>query len=79
MTIQLDAKESWHFPDTYEDVQRTKQLFLIVQAAVMPTKVLPAPQGSTIMPDRARLVIRNISHLQTSISQSNALPISEHF
>lgn len=40
---------------TYDEVQRTSTLFLIVQAAVIPTRVLPAPQGSTIIPDRARL------------------------
>ncbi len=40
---------------TYEEVQRTRHDFLIVQAAVIPTSVLPAPQGSTMIPDRARL------------------------
>ena len=40
---------------TYEEVHKTRQDFLIVQAAVMPTSVLPAPQGKTIIPDRARL------------------------
>ena len=40
---------------TYEEVQRTRQDFLIVHAAVMPTSVLPAPQGRTMMPERARL------------------------
>ena len=40
---------------TYEEVQSTRQDFLIVQAAVMPTRVLPAPHGNTIMPERARL------------------------
>jgi hypothetical protein len=29
-------------------------LFLIVHAAVIPTSVFPAPQGSTMIPDRAR-------------------------
>ena len=37
------------------EVHRTIQDFRIVHAAVIPTKVLPAPQGSTIIPDRARL------------------------
>lgn len=41
--------------EAYEDVQRHKHDFLIVHAAVIPTSVLPAPQGSTIIPDRARL------------------------
>ena len=40
---------------TYEEVQSTRHDFLIVQAAVMPTSVFPAPQGNTIIPDRARL------------------------
>lgn len=38
-----------------DDVQSTRHDFLIVQAAVMPTKVFPAPHGSTMIPDRARL------------------------
>jgi hypothetical protein len=29
------------------------QDFLMVQAAVMPVKVLPAPHGKTMIPDRA--------------------------
>lgn len=41
----------------YEDVHRTKQDFLIVHAAVIPTSVFPAPQGSTMIPDRARLYV----------------------
>ena len=36
------------------DVQRTMQRFLTVVHAVTPTKVLPAPHGRTITPDRAR-------------------------
>lgn len=40
--------------DTLE-VHKTRTDFLIVQAAVMPTSVLPAPQGRTMMPERARL------------------------
>ena len=40
---------------THEEVQSTRHDFLIVQAAVIPTSVLPAPQGNTIIPDRARL------------------------
>ena len=34
-------------------VQSTKTLFLTVHAAVTPTNVFPAPQGSTIIPLRA--------------------------
>jgi len=47
----VDSDKLW----TYEEVQSTRHDFLIVQAAVMPTSVLPAPQGNTIMPERARL------------------------
>lgn len=44
----------------HEDVQRTRHDFLIVHAAVIPTSVLPAPQGRTIIPDRARLHTRKL-------------------
>jgi hypothetical protein len=40
---------------TYDDVQSTRHDFLIVQAAVIPTRVLPAPHGNTMIPERARL------------------------
>lgn len=40
---------------THPEVARTSVLFLIVHAAVIPTSVLPAPQGNTMMPERARL------------------------
>ena len=36
-------------------MHNTRQDFLIVQAAVIPTSVLPAPQGRTMIPERARL------------------------
>jgi hypothetical protein len=39
----------------YVDVQSTMVGFLMVQQAVMPTNVLPAPHGNTMIPDRARL------------------------
>ena len=38
-----------------DEVHRTMHDLRIVVAAVMPTKVLPAPHGKTMMPDRARL------------------------
>jgi len=41
--------------DTYDEVHNTRQDFLIVQAAVIPTNVFPAPHGKTIIPERARL------------------------
>jgi hypothetical protein len=53
--------------NTDDDVQSTRHDFLIVHAAVMPTRVLPAPHGSTMMPERARLADkvskRPVSHL----------------
>jgi hypothetical protein len=48
-------KQKTYSEITNDDVQRTRHDFLIVQAAVIPTKVLPAPQGSTMIPDLARL------------------------
>ncbi len=36
-------------------MQSTMVGFLMVQQAVMPTNVLPAPHGNTMTPDRARL------------------------
>lgn len=39
---------------THDEVQRTRHDFLIVHAAVIPTSVFPAPQGSTMIPERAR-------------------------
>lgn len=40
---------------THAEVHSTNTLFLIVHAAVIPTNVLPAPHGKTIIPDLARL------------------------
>lgn len=37
-----------------DDVHRTMHDLRIVVAAVMPTSVLPAPHGRTMMPDLAR-------------------------
>lgn len=37
-------------------MQSTRVLFFIVQAAVTPTSVFPAPHGNTIIPERARLI-----------------------
>lgn len=51
-------ERSRQIPTTYDEVQSTSTLFLIVHAAVIPTRVLPAPQGSTMIPDRARLEAR---------------------
>ena len=45
---------SFHYSTATEEVQRTIVRFLMVQATEMPTKVLPAPHGNTIMPERAR-------------------------
>ena len=62
--------------NTYDDVQSTRHDFLIVQAAVIPTRVLPAPHGKTMIPERARLfkiwekgsipLISTRTHFQTS-------------
>jgi hypothetical protein len=49
----LDADNKY----AYEEVHNTKQLFLMVHAAVIPTRVLPAPHGSTMIPERARLSV----------------------
>lgn len=59
---------------TYEEVQRTRHDFLIVQAAVMPTSVLPAPQGSTIIPDRARLQYASARRVRTVCYRTYPLP-----
>lgn len=56
--------------DTYDDVHKTRQLFFIVHAAVIPTSVFPAPQGNTIMPDLARL-LHSISVLQHTIDSKS--------
>ena len=44
-----------HCSTETDDVHSTRMLFLTVHAAVMPTSVLPAPHGNTMMPERARL------------------------
>ena len=36
-------------------MQSTRVDFLTVHAAVIPTRVFPAPHGSTMIPERARL------------------------
>lgn len=43
-----------HCTTDTELLQNTRVLFLTVEAAAMPTSVLPAPQGNTMMPERAR-------------------------
>lgn len=45
---------------TYAEVHKTRVLFFTVHAAVIPTSDLPAPHGSTIIPDLARLRILSI-------------------
>jgi hypothetical protein len=62
---------------TYEEVHRTRQDFLIVQAAVIPTNVFPAPQGNTMMPDRARLDINQKCYIPEM--GKCGIPITEHF
>ena len=61
---------------TDEDVQSTRQDFLIVHAAVMPTRVFPAPQGSTMIPERARL--ESCQSADQSRGKSDHTPITKH-
>ena len=56
---------------TYEDVHKTRHDFLIVQAAVIPTNVFPAPHGNTIIPERARLFAT--SSVKENIVKSHTL------
>ena len=44
----------YHCSTDTDELHSTRQERLIVHAATMPTSVLPAPQGSTMMPERAR-------------------------
>lgn len=60
----------------YDEVQSTRQDFLIVQAAVMPTNVFPAPHGSTMIPDRARLATRWLAC--RGVAGRKPLPIPKH-
>lgn len=55
-TYLVSPEEQACHLNTYDDVHSTKHDFLIVQAAVIPTRVFPAPQGKTMMPERARLM-----------------------
>jgi hypothetical protein len=79
--------------ETNPDVQSTSVLFLIVQAAVIPTSVFPAPQGKTMIPDLARLIIESGKDPKPSVFSPNeqmarwkeeranerrSLPVSEH-
>ena len=43
-----------HCSTETEELQSTRQERRTVHAAMMPTSVLPAPHGSTMMPERAR-------------------------
>lgn len=75
LIVSHTALEIVHY--MYVEVHKTMVGFLIVQHAVMPTKVFPAPQGSTMIPERARLsqerkvkrmafgTIRACTHCQT--------------
>lgn len=53
------------------------QDFLIVQAAVMPTRVLPAPHGRTMIPDRARLPSSAMAD-EGKGSEGENVPVSKH-
>ena len=52
---EIEKEDLKDYAKTYDDVQSTRHDFLIVQAAVIPTRVLPAPHGNTMIPERARL------------------------
>ena len=56
----------------------TRQDFLIVHAAVMPTSVFPAPHGSTIIPERARLGV-SVVMVKHQKREKIPSPISKHF
>jgi len=49
-----------------ELVHKTIHDLRIVVAAVTPTRVLPAPQGKTMIPDRARLCMNRSSPFSTT-------------
>ena len=65
--LRLDAQ-------TNEEVANTRQDFFMVHAAVMPTRVLPAPQGRTIIPDRARLHVTVSSDIALTPRAAYPLP-----
>ena len=48
----------------------------MVQAAVIPTSVLPAPQGNTMIPERARL--REVVRTMKKLGNVWGVPISKH-
>lgn len=60
-----------------DDVHKTRHDFLIVHAAVMPTRVLPAPQGRTIIPERARLS-GEIRWEYARMIDRRVLPVTKH-
>lgn len=76
-TSAMPAKDTLHRTWTHAEVQSTSTLFLMVHAAVMPTRVLPAPQGNTMMPDLARLrakPVRSTIHF----SHGEDSPVTKH-
>ena len=55
LSICAHMRNCWYHCSTETDeLHSTSVLRLTVHAATMPTRVLPAPQGSTMMPERAR-------------------------
>ncbi len=51
----VHIKNCWYHCSTETDeLQSTRHERPMVAAAVMPTSVLPAPHGSTMIPERAR-------------------------
>ena len=51
---------------------------MIVHAAVIPTSVFPAPHGSTIIPERARLGV-SVVMVKHQKREKIPSPISKHF
>ena len=57
-SIWVHMRNCWYHCSTETvELQRTRHERLTVVAATMPTSVLPAPHGSTMMPDRARWLL----------------------
>jgi len=66
-------------PSPKTDVHMTKQHFFMVQAAVTPTKALPAPHGRTMIPDRARLLWSSEDGKRAKNVRDSNKPTPEHF
>lgn len=63
LTVVKRLNCSAHCPTEVWFGQSTIVLLAMVHADAMPTSVLPAPQGSTIIPDRARPFPKSLERL----------------